>query len=57
MNMSLSRFQEIVKDREARCAAAVGSHGVARDWMTEQQRLTNTHCWARPPRASHSDPI
>ena len=24
MNMSLSRFQEIVKDREARCAAARG---------------------------------
>ena len=35
MNMSLSRFQEIVKDREARCAAARGSHGVGRDWMTE----------------------
>ena len=29
MNMSLSKFREIVKDREARCAAV---HGVAKSW-------------------------
>ena len=38
MNMSLSKLREIVKDREAWCAAAV--HGITKRWtrlMTEQQ--------------------
>ena len=29
MDMSLRRFREIVKDREARCAAV---HGLAKSW-------------------------
>ena len=29
MNMSLSKLQEIVKDREARCAVV---HGVTKSW-------------------------
>ena len=35
MDMSLSKLQEIVKDRETRCAAV---HGVTKRWT---QRLSN----------------
>ena len=37
MDMSLSKFWEIVKDREAWCAAA---HGVGPDLATEQQLIS-----------------
>ena len=35
MDMSLSKLQEMVKDRKAWCAAV---HGVRHDRMTEQQQ-------------------
>ena len=38
MNMSLSKLQEIVKDRIA-CFAAV--HGVAKSWLDMTQQLSN----------------
>ena len=38
MNMSLSKLREMVKDREASCAAVQGSQRVGHDWATEQQQ-------------------
>ena len=38
IDMSLSKFREMVKDREAWHAAVHGSQRVRRDWVTEQQR-------------------
>ena len=35
MDMNLSKFQETVKDREARCAAVHGSQRTERDLVTE----------------------
>ena len=35
MYMNLSKFQETVKDREARCAAVHGSQRTERDLVTE----------------------
>ena len=40
MDMSLRKFREIVKDREAWCAA--GLQGVGHDLVTEQQRDVGT---------------
>ena len=39
MNVTLSKFQEIVKDREAWRAAIQGLQTVGHDWETEQQQL------------------
>ena len=39
-DMSLSKLQEIVKEREALCAAAVESQQGRHDWATEQQQQT-----------------
>ena len=42
VDMSLSRFWELVMDREAWCAAAHGSQRVRHDWVTE---LNRTDSW------------
>ena len=39
MDVTLSKLQEMVKDREACCAAIQGSQTVGHDWVTEQQQL------------------
>ena len=39
MNMSLSKLQEIVKDRGTWCAQSMGSQTIGHDLATEQQSL------------------
>ena len=41
VNMSLSKLQEIVKDREAWCAAG---HGVAKSWTQLSDGITANRC-------------
>ena len=36
MGMNLGKLQEMVRDREAFCAAVLGSQRVGHDWATEQ---------------------
>ena len=38
MGMSMSKLQEMVEDREAWCAAVLGSQGVWHNLVTEQQQ-------------------
>ena len=39
MDMSLSKLQEMMKDREIWCTAVHGFSKVAHDWATEQQQV------------------
>ena len=44
MDISLSKLQEIVMDREAWWLQSMGSQRVGRDWVTKQQKqLLRTH--------------
>ena len=42
VDMSLSKFQEMVKEREARCATVQGVEKVRRDLVTKKQQ--RVHC-------------
>ena len=41
MDMSLSKLQEMLKDREAWCLQSMGSQKVRHDLVTEQQHVCN----------------
>ena len=42
MDMSLSKLQERVKDKEARHATIHGSHRIRHDLVAEQEQLAHT---------------
>ena len=39
MDMNLGKLREMLREREAWCAAVLGSQRVGHDWETEQQLL------------------
>ena len=41
MDMSLSKLQEMVKDRETSCASV---HGVTKSWTITEQLINNKKC-------------
>ena len=49
MDMSLSKLREIVKDREAWCAAVHGDTRVRLHLVTEQQQQQRRHCLKKAP--------
>ena len=38
MNMNIRKLREVMRDREAWCAAVMGSQRVGHDWATEWQQ-------------------
>ena len=38
LDMNVGKLWEMVKDKEAWCAASMGSQRVGYDWVTEQQQ-------------------
>ena len=52
MDVSLSKLQEIVKDRKAWCVAVHGSQKVGQDLATKQQKLQNIKCSKQIPKSS-----
>ena len=46
MDMSLSKLQEMVKDKEAWVLQSMGSQSVGHDWATEQQGKSPVEEWA-----------
>ena len=45
MDMSLRKLQELMMDREASCAAVMGSQTVEHNWATELDRTTTYKHW------------
>ena len=47
MSMNVGKLQEMMRDREARCAVVMGLQRVGHDWATEQQQQHVT-VWTFP---------
>ena len=43
MDMNLGKLREMVRDREASCAAVYGSQRIGHNWVTEQQQCPLQH--------------